>query len=184
MSEHVESRYFETVNKELIIDISLDNYDELFNKWDSSASYLKKDLDSELVDFLYHCFEEVKNKPLTIRISVPKKDDTKQINLKKVIKNYFEYASNKEKIKLKQHISRTGLYLVLGLLFILFSTVLRGIAGINEIVKEVLLQGIIIIGWVTLWQVGTGVLYEFGEMRSKINTYQRIANAKIIFENK
>jgi len=178
------TRYARTDEGKLIIDIAISKYNELYDDWDNTASYLKKDLDADLVDYLYECFDEVKKKEFQIKISVPTRNYKKQEKVKKSIKTYFEYMAEKEKTKLKNNMRMTFSYFLLGITCIVMSSILRNNTNSESLVYEVLIEGMIIIGWVTLWQVTVGILSEWNSIYKEIKIYNKIAATEVIFEKR
>lgn len=181
MGKHTIERYSKYEDGRLMIDISVSKYNELFNEWDNSASYVKKDIDAQLVDYFYECFEEVKNHEFIIMIKVPKKNILKQEKVKESIKKYFEYVRIKEQNKLKAHLKKSVIFFCIGLLFIFLSIYLSKKFWQPKLFQEVIIQGMVIVGWVTLWQALTGVLMEESQMVADIGIYKRIANTEVIF---
>lgn len=182
MNKELLSRYVKTEDDKLIIDISVAKYIELFDEWDNTASYIKKDIDSDLADYLYDCFEEAKKQEFIIRITTAKKDLRKQEKVVKSMKIYFNYMAGKEKHSLKRNVKSTVIYSLMGLLFIMFSVLLRKGNGTEELWKEVFIEGLVIIGWVTLWQVTTNIISEWHKIITDYNIYKRIANTEVIFQ--
>jgi len=52
MKKSIISRYERTENKEVIIDVSIRAVEDLYNNFDRTAPYLKKDLEQEFVDYV------------------------------------------------------------------------------------------------------------------------------------
>lgn len=174
------SRYEKLKDGRLAIDISISKYSELYDEWDNTASYLKKDLDTDLADFLYDCFSESKKKNFVIRIKSPHHSSKDQQKVIKSIKTYFEYTATKELIHLKNDFKLTGSHFIIGLVFIVLSIIAKKFP-LNELVKDVLIEGMIIFGWVTLWKVFSGILYEWNVIYSDYKIYKRISKAEVIF---
>lgn len=174
------SRYEKLKDGRLAIDISILKYAELYDEWDNTASYIKKDLDADLADFLYDCFFESKKSTFVIRIKSSDSNKENQAKVKKSIKTYFEYMAQKELQNLRNNMHMTVRHFILGFVFIISSIIARKF-DFNEIVKDVVIEGMIILGWVTLWKVFTGILYEWNVINADIKIYDRISKSEVIF---
>ncbi len=88
---------FYTVDPEsgdYIVEIALNDYDDIFNSWDSSV-YNIRDLDSSLKSFLVDCAYDIDdNKKIILRFNMQdeKKDHVMEKNIEKGIRNYFAYC--------------------------------------------------------------------------------------------
>jgi hypothetical protein len=183
MDKKLLSRYAKTDDDKLIIDISVSKHLELFDEWDNTASYIKKDIDSDLADYLYDCFDEAKKHEFLIRITIPKKDSKKEEKVVKSIKIYFDYMAEKQKQILRRNVKSTLIHFVIGLLFIMFSVLMRKENETPELLNEVFIEGLIIIGWVTLWQVTTNIISAWHQIFNDYKIYTNIANTPVIFQH-
>jgi hypothetical protein len=67
------SRYESHSTRRLAIDVSVGRIEELFEDFDSAASYVKKDLDQDFVDYLIESVREIGSYDFVIRINLPTK---------------------------------------------------------------------------------------------------------------
>ena len=59
MKQNIFNRYESLSSRRLAIDVSVGKIEELFEDFDSVASYVKKDLDQDFVDYLIECVREI-----------------------------------------------------------------------------------------------------------------------------
>ena len=59
MKKPIISRYELTEKNEVIIDASVRSVEDLYNNFDRTADYMKKDLDQEFVDYVTECVREI-----------------------------------------------------------------------------------------------------------------------------
>ena len=75
-----------------LIEISLDNYQELFNGWDASP-LKRRDLEPELLDYIEQCGEEISlEEDLELHLYLPEalREEEKELRCKTVILNNFK----------------------------------------------------------------------------------------------
>ena len=75
MKKAILSRYERTKKNEVIIDASVQAVEDLYNNFDRTAPYVKKDLDPEFVDYVIECVREIGTSDFVIRISLSNMPD-------------------------------------------------------------------------------------------------------------
>lgn len=175
-----EDRYEKTPDGKLIIDVSINKYEELYDEWDSSASYVKKDLDADFVDFLREGFEEAPNKQFLLRITVPNRDSVSEEKVSTSVQNYFQYLLDHSKNKRRGHIRMTLIHLFLGLTFMTIYSVLHYTLQ-EGIFNHLLVEGALVMGWVNMWHTITGLLYEWIPYHKEARICERISKIPIEF---
>ena len=68
MKRSVLDRYERIVGGSLIIDVSAAQVEELYNDYDRSAPYIRRDLDQDLVDYLIECAKEIMPEAFVVRL--------------------------------------------------------------------------------------------------------------------
>ncbi len=136
--------------KQFIVEISLDYYQELFNAWDA-APIRKKDLDPELVAYLEDVGEDIPLKEKIVIVFIMPSSalnkKTEHIS-KQVFTNYFSYLIHLDKREMKKLVKQSLFYLLTGFLFIVIAYL---IPVQNTLLTEVLSEGMFIVGWVFIW---------------------------------
>lgn len=173
---------YDKKNNAYKIEISLDKYEDIYNEWDPTP-FKKRDIEEEFIQYVIDSSLDIPMKyNLDLDLYLPQKayDEKKEKNAKAAMKSYFDYLLDRNKRSLSQSILRclrstfTGLML-LGIYF--FSSVDKGTNGLTK----VLVEGISILGWVALWDVGEELLLKLITNYNKRRNLKRISRAKVEF---
>ncbi|RME77945.1 hypothetical protein D6774_02935 [Candidatus Woesearchaeota archaeon] len=150
MTFTLEHRYETTRKGDFVVAIALDTYEEIFNEWDNTKAYHKKDLDEEFVAYLIESFDELKGRNAVIRLDIPKRDKKK----KKAIKGihlYFDYLSALKKKELRVFFSKMVGVVIIGATFISASVIFAAQESLEEnLLNSLFHEGMVIVGWVTI----------------------------------
>jgi len=186
LKEDISSRYDAHSNRRLAIDVSVGKIAELFEDFDSAASYVKKDLDQDFVDYLIESVQEIGSYNFVIRINLP--THTQEKNRKRVrksIKSYFRYLELLERRKLKKTLWKSFLLFCLGMFLLAISMTLKGKMGyLSSVLQELLVEGLTVAAWVALWSAFGRLIFELGSIISDIRIYRRIASREVVFKER
>ncbi|MCR3922679.1 MAG: hypothetical protein NUK65_09220, partial [Firmicutes bacterium] len=109
---------FEDKSKHYLIDVSLDDYDDVYDNWDPSP-FKRRDIEDEFHDFILNSSEDIPlNFDLTIILYLPssKRDTHKESARISAYQNYYNYALarlNKGKKSLQRKIISSLLFAAL-----------------------------------------------------------------------
>ena len=186
MKQDIFSRYESHSGKRLAIDVSVGRIEELFEDFDSAASYVKKDLDQDFVDYLIESVREIGKYDFVIRIHLPVQVQEKhRKRVRKSIKSYFMYLELLERRKLRKMFWRSFLLFFLGMLLLALSMSLKGnMEHITGVIKELTIEGLTIAAWVSLWSAFANLIFELGRIISNIRLFRRIASREVIFKER
>ncbi len=184
MKDSFLHRYELTTDNKIIIDVSVGRIKELYEDYDSAASYIKKDLDQDFVEYLIDCVREIRRHDFIIRINIPYSvESTKKKRLTKSIHHYFAYLEQVEKGEIRKLLRRSFSYFCLGIAFLLPSMVLPFESEENFRVGRLIFQeGLIIGAWVSIWQGFANLLFELSPHLHNIKIYQRIYRREVTFQ--
>ena len=105
MKNSITNRYDKNSNDELVINISAEKIEDLYEDYDKKSTFIKKDLKDDLENYLIESVEEIGNHPFTINFSFDEKTDfSSNARLKNSIKEYFEYLQLLEHKKMKTYL--------------------------------------------------------------------------------
>lgn len=111
MKKEILDRYLRTDDGKVIIDITADKIEYLYNDFDKHTPYIKKELDQDLVDYLVDCVREIGNEAFLIKFGLTQSvDNDLQSRVQASIHNYFLYLKELEIREMKQML-RTALIL-------------------------------------------------------------------------
>ena len=184
MKEDIFSRYESHSNRRLAIDVSVGKIEELFEDFDSAASYVKKDLDQDFVDYLIESVREIGSYDFVIRIHLPKLVQEKhRKRVRKSIKSYFRYLELLERRKLRKVLWRSFLLFGLGMFLLTISMTLRGSMGhLSDMMQDLMVEGLTVAAWVSLWSAFASLIFELTTAVNDIRIYRRIAGREVVFK--
>ena len=181
MKKHILDRYDKTSNDELIIKISTNKFENLFNNFDSHSSFLKKDLNQELVDYIIESASEISEENFIIRFyfneEITKENFSK---LEESFDNYFNYLEELEKKRMKGQIKNSFIFMLIGVCFILLSFTTE---HYNGMITRILSEGLMIAGWVSMWEALATILIKWLPLNKKFKLFKKLINTKLEFEN-
>jgi len=186
LKQDISSRYESDSRKRLAIDVSVGRIAELFEDFDSAASYVKKDLDQDFVDYLIDSVREIGRYDFVIRIHLPVLvHENHRKRLRESIKRYFMYLELLERRKLGKMLWRSFLLFLMGMLLLALSMFLKGnIEHVTGVVKELLTEGLTVAAWVSLWSAFASLIFELGRRISNIRLFRRIASREVVFKER
>ncbi len=184
MKEDIFSRYESHPGRRLAIDVSVGKIEELFEDFDSAASYVKKDLDQDFVEYLIECVREIGSYDFVIRINLPVIVQEKhRKRVRKSIKSYFRYLELLERRKLRKMLWRSFLLFCLGMFLLTISMTFRGgMEHFGVIMQELLVEGLTVAAWVSLWAAFASLIFELASIIADIRIYRRIAGREVVFK--
>jgi len=171
--------------KAYIVEISLDNYNEIFNGWDPSP-IKRRDLDPDLVNFMEVCSSDIPlGFLLEIQLYMPQGQyDEEKENLSRVgIKNNFDFASHFIEKEINQISKKIILYIIMAIAFLSVGYLSMQKVKPN-VVTNILTEGLSIGGWVFLWEAFSLFFFSRQEVQSRQKMYRRFQNAEISFKYK
>lgn len=183
MKQTVLDRYERNVDASIIIDVAASRMEELYNDYDRSAPYIRRDLDQDLVNYLIDCAKEVRIKPFIIRFTLHKyPDKAKQSRVCNSVKAYFLYLAEIEGQEIMQMFHRAAILFSIGIAILFLSVSVNHLLGEERsIVANVFAEGLTIAAWVSLWESLAIILLEWFPHRKMVLLYRQLANAELIF---
>ena len=183
MKRNVLSRYERDEAGRVVIDVSASRPDELYNNFDKSSPYIRRDLDKDLTDYLVSCVLELDDAPFVIRFTIlSPMEESRVPRVRRSVKEYFVYLRGLEHRRLARMLKRSVGFLVLGvgiLSALVWNGRVRG--GFTSIIGNVVSEGLTVLAWVSLWEAIAVVLMEWLPRRKSLEVYRRIAEAELLF---
>ncbi|HAE38787.1 MAG TPA: hypothetical protein DCG57_09125 [Candidatus Riflebacteria bacterium] len=176
----LENRYEFTKDGKAIIDISVESMNDLFNSFDKKATFIKRELDQDFVDYIIDSVKEVGDSEFLIRVSIDQEYNMLQENiLRKAVANYFSYLYQIENRNLRKEMRKFSLLGLLGV--VLFTMVyLYKLPDTPEIElwKKIFQEGLVVAAWVAIWEAVTSLIFGWNPYYLKRGIYERIATAE------
>lgn len=184
MKPHYLDQFY-TIDSETgdyIIEISLNDYDDIFNSWDSSV-YNIRDLDSSLKSFIQECSDDVDlRRQIVLRFNMQneKKSAETETLILKSIRNYFHYRLSSTQKRLRERRKKAFFYIGASLIFTLISILMKNSVEV-KIIGQVILQGLTVGGWIFLWEACSLLFLQRHELTRKKKEYRRLLEAPVRF---
>lgn len=160
-----------------LIKVSLDDYDD---DWDSSP-FKKRDIEDEFNDFIVNSSEDIPlNFDIEIVLYLPqsKKNLKKEVALISAYKNHYNYAIERLlKKKLNLHKKLYCIYFSLFHFLVWVISLLK----IHKVYFNVLHEGILIGGWVFLWEFFTNIFITTREIQTEYMPYKSLCQSEVNF---
>jgi len=176
---------YDDKNKEFIIDIALDSYQELFNDWDASPTW-KKDLDPDLAKYLETSSYDIPRKnSLRINFVLPHEYEIKKSEERVLrgINNHFKSELYFTRVELRYIFRKILVFILLGFTFITAAYFVQNQSSIS-FGFDILVEGFFIGGWVLLWEAFSLFFFSMYALRRKKDMYLRFLVSRIIFTYK
>lgn len=184
MSQSILDRYSRTEDNAIIIDVTTEKVEDLYNNFDRNAPYIRKDLDDELSDYLVNSVSEIGREDFVIRFRFNQPADPEVISrLRDSILNYFEYKKLLQNRKLARMMRTSAIFLVAGLIILALSLALNEkTASSTSVFMNVIAQGLTIAAWVSLWEALANFLINWTPHLRMRKIHDRIIHASLIFD--
>lgn len=156
---------------------------QLFDSFDP-APFHAKELDPDAEEYIYNSVDEFPlKKPLEIMIHLPPAEVSAESedNLKKAIKNHFSYKRLLAEIELRRLLyqGRKNFMIAFVFLFLCLLTIHLLSTLEESVIKTLFSEGLLIIGWVAMWEPINTYLYGWWPIVHKRNIYQKITDMDV-----
>ncbi|AKB78358.1 hypothetical protein MSHOH_1875 [Methanosarcina horonobensis HB-1 = JCM 15518] len=177
-----EALYREREGK-LLIELELHSMMQIFNSFDP-APFHEKELDEDAEVYIYNIVGEFPlKKPLEIIIYVPPSEFNRETErtLKEAIKNHFLYRKVLTEIDLRRLLQRGRRNITIAVIFLFLCLLMIRLLSTFEsgLLSTMLSEGLIIIGWVAMWEPINVFLYGWWPIVQKRNIYGKILNTDV-----
>jgi hypothetical protein len=169
----------------VIIDIALEDYLEFFHEWDNSA-FRKRDIHPELAEFLDLCSEDI---PLRKKLEIVFSLNTDEISAEKEeqirisYKNYYNSLKRLVNRKAERFFKVSAILLLTSIVLLSAYTLLREVTN-HSIISDVLLESLLIGGWVFTWEAVHLLFLDIIEPFRRRREIKRFLEAEITFIHK
>lgn len=183
MKKDITERYEYTPEGEIIIDVSAQKIEDLYNDFDKRSHFLKKDLNEGLVDYLVDSVSEIEEDAFVIQFSLDAHARQEDLfRVKNSIENFFIYMRKLESKKMQEMMRTSLILLFIGLIVASLSIVINKSEMVySSVTMAVIAEGLTVAAWVSLWEALATFLIKWMPHKRKIALYKKIENAKINF---
>ncbi|MGB2822727.1 MAG: hypothetical protein WBF17_17215 [Phycisphaerae bacterium] len=183
MKRDALSRYERASDGSILIDVAAPRVEDLYNDFDRSAPYVRRDLSQDLVDYLIDCARELGREPFVLRFTLAESpDDSRLSRIRKSVNACLLYFAERERQEILRMVRRSAVLFCIGLAILFVSvSVNQALGAERSVVANVFAQGLTVAAWVSLWEALAVLLIEWSPHRKDILLYQRLANARLVF---
>jgi len=186
MHKPILSRYRRKADGQIIIDVAAHNVKEIYNDFDRSAHFMKKDLDEDFVSYLVDCAREIGSEPFVIQISLNELPEAaNKERVKSSIANYFYYLIELERREIKSLFRTSAIFAAIGvtIMVLLLWTDRLVVPSGRSLFGSVLSEGLTVAAWVALWEAVAVFLIRWPPGRRNIRLYKKLAAAPVSFHH-
>jgi hypothetical protein len=178
---------YDYIEKERVqlIEIKIKKINQLFNSFDPSP-FLEKDLDDDAFEYIVAAVEEhsLKTKQKII-IHLPKRElkNNPEQEIRNAIHHHFGYRKKLAERNVRHKIEEGQLSFIIGISFLAACLVASGVIfrG-DDLLSNILREGLIIIGWVAMWKPISNILYDWWPLNKEKKVYEKISKMDIEFK--
>lgn len=185
MKKEILDRYDRTDDGRVIIDVSASKVEELYEDFDKQAPYHRKDLDEELAAWLTDCVREIGPVQFVVRVTLDTlPSEAMQERIRASFRKFYIYQKELEVTSVRRMLKRSVALFVTGLVLLFLSGRMSGFVPESEMHSSyfrVLVEGVTIAAWVSLWESISTFLLKWWASRQKVGLNSRIAVAEVLF---
>ena len=166
----------------VIIDIALENYLDFFHVWDN-ATLRKRDIHSELVQFLDLCSEDIplrKKLEIVFTLDIDEISKEKENQIRLSYKNFYASIKRLEQRKTKGFIRNSITLLFISLILLTLYGLLNDISQ-STLLSRVFLESLLIGGWVFTWEAVHLLFIDIIEPFHRRKETNRLLDAELNF---
>jgi hypothetical protein len=165
------------------IDIELHTAHQLFDERDP-APFRERDLSADAVDYIVGAAEEIpasSHLNIVLFIAEPATEKLSDATILEAVRSHFCYELDKLERRIRQHLRLGQIALVAGLVVLVVFLTLAELTMMlkNPHVRQILREGLIIIGWVAIWRPLEVLLYDWWPLSQQRGVLQRILEARL-----
>lgn len=174
----------ETIKKNYVIDVSVDNLDSIFSLLDP-APFRERDLDARAVQHIIQWAEDAKDDDiieLNLYIKGQQPSESNISDVQEAVDNYFEYEAHLIERQLKRNSNRMLRWLGIGMTLMLTLLTLKFYGNKyfpDTFFSDVICEGFVIMGWVSLWLPIERLVYEGLLVKEELNLYRQLSVMKV-----
>jgi len=151
-SQDILKRYDMTVDNKFIVHANIPSYTALFENYDHTSSFYKRDINEKLAEYLMECALEIGTRnDFVIRFDLPeeKKSETEEADIVTAFKNYFDYMISLSRKEIGSALKRLIIHLGIACAgFVLWFLSTPGVASATKYKNGMLAIGLVAAIWV------------------------------------
>jgi len=183
MKKDVINRYERDPQGHILIDVAAGKVEALYNDFDRSAPFIRRDLDQDLVDYLIDCAEEIGKEKFTLCFSLAEQpDESRRARIRHSLRSYFLSLAEVERRKVRKMLRRSLVLFLIGVGILFLSVWLNQSLGEDRsVVSNVFAEGLTVAAWVSLWEALAIFAIEWFPFRENIRLFRTLATTETVF---
>lgn len=167
-----------------VVELSIDDYSEIFNGWDASP-LRRKEIEPELMNYLEQAGGEI---PLRAKIElcfdvrVAGRDHEKELTTRAAIQNNFRVQLLFANQALRNIYRRFVTYVTVSAILLTLAYTLPNLMDL-ALMHKILVEGMFIGGWWILWEGCSLFFFKGHELRTKKKMFERYIRSDIFFRD-
>lgn len=186
MKKRIVDRYEQTADGCVIIDVAARRVEDLYEDFDKTAPYHKKDLDEDLANYLKECVREIGRVDFVLRFMFecfPSEEFMQRVRTS--VHKFFIYQLELEHTAMNKMVRTTVTLLLVGIVILgisLWVNHLFAEGATPSFLKRVFAEGLTIVAWVSVWEALATFLLNAPQHISYIRLFRKIADAPVQFQ--
>ena len=186
MKKRILDRYEHTADGCVIIDVAARRVEDLYENFDKTAPYHKKDLDEDLAYYLTECVREIGRVDFVIRFMFelfPSEEFMQRVRTS--VHKFFIYQRERELAAMNKMLRTAFTLLIIGIFILglsLWLNHLFTLDGSPSFLNTVFAEGLTIVAWVSMWEALATFLLNWPLHLFHIKLYSKIAEAPVQFQ--
>ena len=186
MPKKIVDRYERTADGLVIVDVAARRVEDLYEDFDKTAPYHKKDLDEDLAYYLTECVREIGRVDFVIRFMFecyPSEEFMQRVRTS--VHTFFIYQRELELGAMNKMLRTAATLLVIGIISLgisLWVNHLFVVDGSPSFLNTVFAEGLTIVAWVSVWEALATFLLNWPQHLFHIRLFRKIAEAPVQFQ--
>jgi hypothetical protein len=186
VKKKILDRYEQTADGFVIIDVAARRVEDLYEDFDKTAPYHKKDLDEDLVYYLTECVREIGRSKFVLRFVFEKFPSEEAMQrVRTSVYKFFMYQRERELAAVKKMLRTSLTLFTTGIVILGISLWFNHLVEHAErefFLKSVLAEGLTIVAWVSMWEGLATFLLNWTPHLFHIKLFRSIAEAEVLFD--
>jgi hypothetical protein len=184
--KRIVDRYEHTVDGLVIVDVAARRVEDLYEDFDKTAPYHKKDLDEDLTYYLTECVREIGRVDFVIRFMFEcYPSEEFMLRVRTSVHKFFIYQRELELGAMNKMLKTAATLLVIGIIILglsLWVNHLFAVNGTPSFLNTVFAEGLTIVAWVSVWEALATLLLNLPQHLFLIRLFRKIAEAPVQFQ--
>ncbi len=186
MPKKIVDRYERTADGLVIVDVAARRVEDLYEDFDKTAPYHKKDLDEDLASYLTECAREIGRVDFVIRFMFEcYPSEEFMLRVRTSVHKFFIYQRELEIEAMNKMLRTTTTLFVIGIIILglsLWVNHLFIVHGTPSFLNTVFAEGLTIVAWVSVWEALATFLLNWPQHLFLIKLFRKIAEAPVQFQ--